>query len=179
MEERTMDAAEIVANALSLNQANFIDAALNGLTDADICKQPTDQCNTIGWTLWHQYRVEDRIISGISGKPQTWIEGKWHDKFGMPANPDQAGIGDSLEQVKAFKPTIANLKGYATAVREKTLASLKALQPADLDRELPAPGGGTRKAGDFLGILMLDHFHHSGQVCYLRGYLTGKGWFPR
>jgi hypothetical protein len=81
--------------------------------------------------------------------------------------------------VKAFKPTIANLKGYAAAVREKTLASLKALKPADLDCELPAPGGGTRKAGDFLGILMLDHFHHSGQVCYLRGYLTGKGWFPR
>ena len=65
------------------------------------------------------------------------------------------------------------------AVREKTLAGLKTLSPADLDRELPAPGGGTRKAGDFLGMIMIDHFHHSGQVCYLRGYLTGKGWFPR
>lgn len=174
-----MEAAEMVANALSLNQAGFIDTALNGLTDADLTKSPNDQCNPIGWTLWHQYRVEDRIISSLGGPSQVWIEGKWHEKFGLPANPDQAGMGDSMEQVMALKPTIANLKGYAAAVREKTLACLKSLKPADLDRDLPAPGGGTRKAGDFLGILMLDHFHHSGQVCYLRGYLTGKGWFAR
>jgi len=174
-----MEAAEIVANALSLNQAGFIDNALNGLSDADLMKSPTDQCNPIGWTLWHQYRVEDRIISGLSGASQVWIEGKWHEKFGLPANPDQAGMGDSMEQVMALKPTIANLKGYGAAVREKTLGCLKSLKPADLDRDLPAPGGGTKKAGDFLGILMLDHFHHSGQVCYLRGYLTGKGWFAR
>jgi hypothetical protein len=32
---------------------------------------------------------------------------------------------------------------------------------------------------DFLGILLIDQFHHSGQIAYLRGYLTGKGWFPR
>jgi uncharacterized damage-inducible protein DinB len=173
-----MDGPEIVAAALGIN-AGFIDMALDGLTDEDLMKQPNDQCNPIGWTLWHQYRVEDRIISGISGQNQTWIDGGWHDKFGLPADPDQVGGGDTLEQVRALKPTLANLKGYSVAVREKTLAVLPTLSPTDLDRELPAPGGGTRKAGEFLSILMLDHFHHSGQVCYIRGYLTGKGWFPR
>jgi hypothetical protein len=176
-EERLMNGPEIVAAALRTN-AGFIDMALDGLTDADLTKQPNDQCNSIGWTLWHQYRVEDRIMSNISGRNQTWIDGGWHDKFGFPADPDQVGIGDTMEQVSAFKPTIENLKGYGAAVREKTLDVLPTLSPTDLDRELPAPGG-TRKAGEFLGILMLDHFHHSGQVCYIRGYLTGKGWFPR
>jgi uncharacterized damage-inducible protein DinB len=89
------------------------------------------------------------------------------------------GAGDSLEQVAAFKPTLAHLQGYAAAVREKTLAILQSLSAADLDRELPAPGVGTRKVGDSLGILMVDHFHHSGQIAYLRGYLTGKGWLPQ
>jgi uncharacterized damage-inducible protein DinB len=96
----------------------------------------------------------------------------------MPANPQDIGAGHSLEQVMALQPTIAALQGYAAAVREKTLAVLKTLTPADLERELPAPTGGTRKVGDFLGTLLIDHFHHSGQIAYLRGYLTGKGWFP-
>ena len=170
-----MNTPEVVAGALNIN-SGFIDMALEGLTDADIAKQPNDQCNPIGWTLWHQYRVEDRIISNISGRAQSWIEGGWHDKFGLPADPNQVGAGDSLDQVKALKATIANLKGYGAAVREKTLAVLPTLTAADLDRELP---GDTRKAGDYLGILMLDHFHHSGQVCYIRGFLSGKGWFPR
>jgi len=115
----------------------------------------------------------------VGGRPQAWIEGQWHEKFGMPAEPGSVGAGDSLEQVAAFKPTIANLLGYVDAVREKSLAILQSLSPADLERDLPAPGGGTRKVGDFLGIIMIDNFHHSGQIAYLRGYLTGKGWFPR
>ena len=62
-------------------------------------------------------------------------------------------------------------------VREKTLACLQSITPAELERELEAPGGATRTAGASLGVLLLDHFHHSGQVCYLRGFITGKGWF--
>lgn len=173
-----MDLQTIVANALTLNTQNFVFPALNGLSDADLTKRPSDQCNPIGWTLWHQTRVEDAIISNISGKPQAWAAGGWHAKFNMAADTGN-GAGDSLEKVAAFKPTIETLKGYANAVREKTLEVLKGLKPADLDKELPAPGGGTRKAGDFLGILMIDHFHHSGQISYIRGYITGKGWFPR
>lgn len=174
-----MDLQTVIANALTLNAENFIKTALNGLSDADLLKSPNDQCNPIGWTLWHQTRVEDGILSNISGRPQAWVEGGWYEKFGMPAEPGDLGIGHSMEQVMALKPTAEALLGYAAAVREKTLDVLKGLKPDDLDRELPAPDGGTRKVGDYLGILMVDHFHHSGQIAYLRGYLTGKGWFPR
>ena len=174
-----MDLQTVVANALTLNTNNFVKPALEGLSDADLTKRPTDQCNPIGWLLWHQTRVEDAILSNVSGKPQAWIEGKWHEKFGMPANAGDVGAGNSLEQVAAFKPTKAALLGYVDTVRDKSLGILKSLSAADLDRELPAPGGGTRKVGDFLGIIMIDHFQHSGQIAYLRGYLTGKGWFAR
>ena len=97
----------------------------------------------------------------------------------MSAEPQDYGAGYSLEQVMALQPTIAALQGYAAAVREKTLNVLPTLTPADLERDLPYPTGGTRKVGDFLGILLIDQLHHSGQIAYLRGYLTGKGWFPR
>jgi uncharacterized damage-inducible protein DinB len=174
-----MDLQTLVANVITLNTNNFVKPALQGLSDEDLLKRPNDQCNPIGWLLWHQTRVEDAITSNVSGKPQTWIEGQWHEKFGMPANAGDIGIGHSLEQVAAFRPTAANLLGYLDAVREKSLAVLKSLSAEDLDREVPAPGGGTRKIGDFLGTIMVDNFHHSGQIAYLRGYLTGKGWFAR
>src|SRR5215470_2676290 len=129
----SMDLQTVVANILTLNTNTFVHPALQGLSDADLLKRPSDQCNPIGWLLWHQSRVEDAILSHISGRPQAWVAGTWHEHFGMPA---------------------------------------------DLERELPFPAGGTRKVGDFLGILMIDQFHHSGQIAYLRGYVTGKGWFP-
>jgi uncharacterized damage-inducible protein DinB len=173
-----MDVPTMVANALNID-GNFINMALDGLSDDDLQKRPTDQTNPIGWTLWHATRVEDAIMSNITEQPQAWVAAGWHQKFGRDADSGDVGAGHSLEQVMALKPTVDNLRGYGAAVREKTLAGLKTLNPTDLDRELPAPGGGTRKVGDFLGIIMIDHFHHSGQVCYLRGYLTGKGWFPR
>jgi uncharacterized damage-inducible protein DinB len=96
----------------------------------------------------------------------------------MEANSDDLGIGHSMQQVAAFKASKADLLAYADAVREKTLAVLQEITHEDLDRELQMPAG-TRTVGDTLGILMIDHFHHSGQIAYLRGYLTGKGWFPR
>lgn len=173
-----MDAPEIVANALSFN-ANFIGKVLNELSDADLMACPNDHSNPVGWTLWHQFRVEDSIISNISGKNQEWIEGGWHSKFGMAADAAQNGMGSTAEQVRSLQTTAENLKGYAAAVREKTLACLKSLTPADLDRDMPLPDGSTRKAGDWLGILMLDHFHHSGQACYVSGYLKGGPWLPR
>jgi uncharacterized damage-inducible protein DinB len=172
-----MDVQTVVANVLTLNRDNFVKPALQGLSDADLAKRPTDQCNSIGWLLWHLTRVEDAILSNVGGRPQVWAEGQWHEKFGMPATA--MGMGDTLEQVAAFKPSLANLQSYADAVRQKSLAVLKSLSPADLEREVPAPGGGTRKVGDYLGILMIDHLQHSGQIAYLRGYLTGKGWLAR
>lgn len=171
-----MEPLEIVTSALQTN-AGLVDKALEGLSDDDLMQRPNDQCNPIGWTLWHQYRYEDRVISGIGDHEQVWITGGWHDRFGLPPDPAQLGMGDSLDQVMALRPTLENLRGYAAAVREKTMACLQTITPDNLDRDISAPGGGTRKAGDALGILLLDHFHHSGQVCYLRGYLTGKGWF--
>ena len=138
-----MDVQTVVANALTLNTDNFVKPALQGLSDADITKRPSDQCNSIAWLLWHHTRVEDAILSNVSGRPQAWVEGKWHERFGMPANTGM-GAGDTLEQVAAFKPTAANLQGYADAVRQKSLTALKALTPATSNENSRRPGSSPR-----------------------------------
>ena len=92
-----MDLQTIVANVLTLNTDTFVHPALQGLSDVDLLKRPSDQCNPMGWLLWHQTRVEDAILSHISGRPQAWIAGTWHAQFGMPAEPHDVGAGSSLE----------------------------------------------------------------------------------
>jgi predicted dithiol-disulfide oxidoreductase (DUF899 family)/uncharacterized damage-inducible protein DinB len=158
--------------------SGIIQQALEGLTDADLAAQPNDQSNSIGWLLWHQARVEDALISGLTGKPQAWVEGKWHERFGMDADPSNIGTGHNLEQVAGVKPTLKDLKGYSEAVRPNTLAYLGGLNPADLDQEVDTILGDKRRLGDYVGGFFLDTLHHGGQVCYLRGYFKGWGWFP-
>jgi hypothetical protein len=68
-----MDVQTVVANVLTFNTNTFVRPALQGLSDADLLKRPSEACNPIGWLFWHQTRVEDLIISHISGRPQTWV----------------------------------------------------------------------------------------------------------
>ena len=88
-----MQQLDILASALQLN-AGLVQRALDGLADDDLTKRPDGQCNPIGWTLWHQYRYEDGVVSLITGDPQAWIAGGWRDKFGMPADDDNLGMGE-------------------------------------------------------------------------------------
>lgn len=166
-----VDIPSMVTFALAVN-TNVVDNALNGLTDADLTQRPSDHVNPIGWLLWHTYRVEDRYFSEIAGVPQLWIADRWHEKFGMVADPAQVRIGDSMEQVTTFKPALAHLQGYRVAVRQQTLRTLENLTPEDLERDIEGPTGRSYKIGHFLGALLYDQFHHSGQVCYLRGLLN-------
>jgi hypothetical protein len=55
---------------------------------------------------------------------------------------------------------------------------LPSLDSADLEEEAPTILGDNRKLADYLAGFLLDHFHHSGHIGYLRGYISGVGWFP-
>lgn len=101
-----------------------------------------------------------------------------HEKFEMDADPANAGVGRSLDQVMALKPTLENLNGYAEAVRKRTVAYLPSLDSVDLKAEDPTPLGDNQKLGGYLGGFLLDHLSHSGQLGYIRGCSTGFGWFP-
>ncbi len=141
-----MEAVEVIADLLELN-AGLIKMALEGLSDADLSTQPNDQSNPVGWLVWHQTRVEDVTISGLTQSAQVWGEGGWKAKFGVDVEDEDTGVGHSLEKVASMAFTKENLLGYAGAVRGKTLSALKGFTPADLDKEVPYPGGGGKHQG--------------------------------
>ena len=151
---------------------------LDGLTQDDMCWQPRNDCNSIGWLAWHLTRQEDAQIASLMGEEQLWITEKWHEKFNRPADPGDMGFGQTPEEVAAFKcPDKKTLLDYHRAVLERSKRYFPTLSKTDLDRELnepmfqPLPTIGVR-----LISIMNDATLHAGQAAYVRGLRQGKGW---
>ena len=174
-----MEATELISKVLEMNNG-LMKTALDGLPEENLNEPPKEGSNPAGWLLWHRARVEDAVIAHVTNESQIWMNGGWGEKFGFEAAPNDIGFGHPIDKVKSMQFNKDNLVSYAVAVREKTNKVLSSLSPADLDKEVPdfVPDQ-TISIGELIGrAIMLDNFHHSGQVCYLRGYYTGYGWLP-
>lgn len=173
-----MNASDVFKLGLSRNNA-IIALAIKDLSEDDIHDQPGESDNTIAWMIWHQTRYEDNSIAVMSGGEQVWTTGKWHEKFGMPPDPENNGVGHKPDQVRSFRAAKDDLLAYMAAVRPQTKSYLGGLSETDLDRTLTNIFGEALTVGEWLTRLLGDHTQHAGQICYLRGHLKGYGWFPR
>ena len=168
--------------AISALQRNWsmVDQSLANMDDASMASRPNDQTNSIAWLLWHMNRVVDRFVNDrFQDKPQQWVSDGWHDKFGMPANPDDNGRGWTAEQVAAWQPPAKEVMvGYYDAVKSNALAYVGSLSAADLEKQVPFPAPpNTLALGEALGVLVFDNIVHGGQIAFIKGYYEGMGWF--
>jgi hypothetical protein len=157
---------------------DFLEHVLRGLSREDLNWQPHEDCNSIGWLVWHLTRQQDAQIAALMGEEQLWIKDGWHLKFDRTADPEDTGYGHTPEQVAAFKsPDPNTLLGYLKVVVEWTKQYFLSLSKDDLDRELeepwfqPLPTVGVR-----LISILDDSVFHAGQAAYVRGLRQGKGW---
>ena len=52
----------------------MIDGAFECLDEAAMARQPTDQCNSVAWILWHLTRVTDMFIhTRLRDLTQVWV----------------------------------------------------------------------------------------------------------
>ena len=170
-----------VATTIFALQRNWdmVSTAVDGVDDDALSRMPNDQSNSIAWLVWHMTRVVDRFIhSRFQDTGQLWTAGGWHDKFGMPADPDEFGIGWSAGQVADWAcPSRETLMGYYNAVNESARDYISGLDAEGMTRQVPAAApGATMSVADALGILVWDNIVHGGQVAYIRGYFEGMGW---
>ena len=173
-----MDAPTIIGERLEAYGMRLREV-MDDVTDEDLMIQPGPNDNPMGWLIWHMTRFEDRTFSFLGGTRELWIEGKWHERFGMEPDPECTGVGFTLEQVLALKVSKDALMGYFEAVREKTLPCLAELSAADLEREeIDFYTKKPVKLGLVLGRYLGDHLSHIGQICYLRGHIAGWGRYP-
>ena len=171
--------AESIIYALQRNW-DMVDSALEGLDEAAMVRQPSDQCNSAAWILWHMTRVVDMFIhTRLRSIPQLWTQDGWHEKFHMPEDGEDRGVGWTAEQVAAWQaPSSPLLLGYFEATKAEARKYLDGLSDADLDTtRIVPPATEPRSVSEMLGILLYDNIVHGGQIAFLRGYFEGRGWF--
>ena len=165
--------------AVLLESANAsLKRAIDGLTDEQVFHQPSQDTNNIAWLAWHLYRWQDRQGGVLSGEEQVWTRDGWCERFGLAA--DSTGLGDTPEQVAAFRPPLDLLWAYTEAAlaRRSSIGSTHSRR-SSLRREVRyLPHLEPRPRWRVILAVCSDTMKHTGQIEYLRGFLTGKGWFP-
>jgi len=162
-----------------------IKRATDGATDAQLYYRPSADANSIAWLVWHLSRWQDYMSAAVSGDPQVWLSEGWAKRFALPPDlPNEAaGVGDSIEQVAAFQVDRATLFGYMeaanrAAVERITMLTLEQLEESVLygTPETPVFTGPAWQA--FIYVLG-DSIQHTGQVNYIRGLVSERGWRRR
>jgi len=173
-----MSSNQTTVSALERNW-NMVTSAVAEVDEGTMAARPNDDSNSMSWLIWHITRVADRFIHfRLMDQPQIWTVDAWHERFNMPADPDDFGMGWTNEQAAAWQAPLKDvLMDYFNVVNSAVGAYLRSLSEADLAREVKwtAPID-TMPVGDALGILVWDNIVHGGQVAYLRGYYRGTGW---
>lgn len=86
-------------------------------------------------------------------------------------------FGDSSEDAVAFKsPAATILLAYYGAVLEETKKYLWGLTDEEPGRILDEPYNPPPTVGVRITSILADCLGHAGEVDYLRGLLSGKGW---
>ena len=170
---------EPVSLALERNW-EIVDLALADMDEATMSARPNDHSNSVAWTLWHLSRVTDTFIhTRLRDLTQLWMKDGWHEKYGMPADAEDRGVGWSPAQVAAWIPPSRECQlAYYGTVKTHTRDYLANVSEGELSREIVLPPRDeNRSIASWMGQMVWDSVAHGGQIAYLRGYYCGVGWY--
>jgi len=158
---------------------NMVKSAVSDVDEATMAIRPNEDSNSMSWLIWHMARVTDRLIHmRLKDEPQIWSKDGWYQKFDMPDQPDDMGMGWTNEQVSAWQaPSKDILMEYFDLANAATAEYIGGLSDSDMSRQIPwTSPAGTMPIEEALSILLWDNIVHGGQVAYLRGFHKGMGW---
>jgi hypothetical protein len=155
-----------------------VEQTLDGISDA-LTWQPEPNANTIGWLVWHLTRIQDDHIAAVADAEQEWMAGDWHRRFALPFDPHDTGYGHSREQVTAVRVSADLLLAYHRAVSEHSVAWVRPLRAAELDRVVDENWDPPVTLGVRLVSVLSDDLQHLGQAAYLRGLAERVGGVSR
>jgi Protein of unknown function (DUF664) len=166
-----MTIAELLADAFG-RIGEVVHEAVDGLTPGQLAFRPDDQANSIAWLIWHLTRVQDDHVADAAGTDQVWTSAGWAERFGLPFEPSAHGYGHDAAAVAAVRVGSGELlTGYYEAVCEQTLAYVRQLSDADLDRIVDERFQPPVSLGVRLVSVISDDLQHAGQAAYLRGLI--------
>ena len=152
----------------------WIDRLSEGVTDEQFFHQPTDDSNSIAWLVWHLSRWRDRVSASVAGETQVWISEGWAQRFDM--SEERTGLGDTQEQVAAFRVPRDQVLGYAAAAHRAIVERVLKIPAERFDEEIESVYGDRRPVWRIFAGVIGDSTEHVGQINYLRGMTAGLGW---
>lgn len=168
-----MDVTDVLTEAYG-RLPDLVAGALDGLDAAQLRRAPADGANPVGWLVWHLTRIQDDHVADVMGEPQLWATGDWAGRCGLPPDPADTGFGHGPEQIAAVRPESGEvLLDYHRAVVDRSLAYLRGLSAADLDRVVDENWDPPVTLGVRLVSVLDDDFQHVGQAAYVRGLILG------
>jgi hypothetical protein len=155
--------------ALGMAQ-QYLDRATKELTQSQLKWSPGPEANHIGWVYLHMAQVEDLVGTWISGRAkQVWETGNWAATMGLAPDIRIGGMKPA-EAVAFTPPPLQGIRDYHAAVRAETLACLRTLKEADLERPV-RPDRPEFTVTRSLNLLLSELFQHVGQIGYIRGLI--------
>jgi hypothetical protein len=151
--------------------------ATDEISDEDLYWRPNDQTNSIAWLGWHLARRKDYYSARLVGDTEVWASDGWYERFGL--TPVETGLGHTIEEVAAFRPGRDLLTSYyEQGANAAGVARLERVDPSSLDVEVELDAGrGMKPRSQIWNPMISDCLQHLGQIAYLRGLITGRGWF--
>jgi uncharacterized damage-inducible protein DinB len=169
-----MNTGELLADAFGRIR-EVVYEAVDGLTAAELAERPDRESNSVAWLIWHLTRVQDDHVADVAGDDQVWTSQGWAERFGLPFPAGATGYGDSpadVGEVKVSGPAL--LTGYYDAVHDRSVAYVRGLADADLDRVVDKRWTPPVTLGVRLISVISDDLQHAGQAAYLRGLLLRR-----
>ena len=168
-----MTIGELLAEAFGRVRGVVLEA-VRGLSEEQLALRPDGRGNSIAWLVWHLTRIQDDHVAGVAGTGQAWTTEGWAGRFGLPFPPAETGYGHTSAQVAAVRVPADLLVGYYEAVHGHTVAYVRGLGEADLDRVVDEHWDPPVTLGVRLASVISDDLQHGGQAAYVRGLLPGR-----
>lgn len=166
-----MDVNDLLTDAYG-RLPDLVAGAIEGLSPEQLRQAPAPGSNPVGWLVWHLTRLQDHHVSDVLGEEQLWVRGPWAERCGLTADPDDTGFGHGPEQIARVRPEDGGvLLDYHRAVVDRTLAYVRGLGPADLDRVVDENWDPPVTLGVRLVSVLDDDLQHVGQAAYVRGLI--------
>jgi uncharacterized damage-inducible protein DinB len=156
----TSPVAAPIAMIFSFNEP-FVYQALDGLTDDELWRAPSDSNNSMLWVAGHVVQTRAMLL-GFLGDPVETGWGKLFDRGAALAVRTQYPSRDDIERVMR-------------SVSPRLNAKLASLADDVLNRPATMQVPGTKTVADELAFFALHDSYHIGQLSYIRKSLGYPG----
>lgn len=169
-----MQTQDVLRDAFGRVVEDF-EAAVTGLSAAELAHRPDAEANSIAWLLWHATRVQDDHVAELADRPQVWGSEGFAERLGFPFDVLDIGYGHSSDEVATVTPDGPDeLLEYLRVVTARTGEYLSTIDAAELDRIVDQRWDPPVSAGVRLVSVIDDCMQHAGQARYVRGLIERR-----